>query len=115
MSKPITPAMRRSVLISVLRDESLWSEGFEWYFDSCQSCAMGLLDVIFGLGLKDKLQGQHSILKDYLEVTGHTLDLDWETARKVFGSPDAYEDEDTTCITPKMVADMLEKEHKACL
>lgn len=98
MSTEITPVMRRSVLIATLRDKTLWPEGFEWnYVRRCQ-CAIGLSAKLFG----------------------REFDISWGKPCPEFGlSGDQVDDlfngwgMRQDMVTPTMVANRLEKMHRA--
>jgi len=93
MSTELTPSMRRSALISLLRDRSRWPKDFKWDFACGHSCAIGLGERV---GL---IRSIFTLLPD--------LGLpDGITAFKRSGYP-GFE---TWDVTPEMVADHLERE-----
>jgi len=53
--------MRKSALISLLRDPSRWPKDFQWQFMDCRQCAMGLYAQVYenrivaeGTGLSER-------------------------------------------------------------
>lgn len=115
MSKELTPAMRRSVLIAALRDEKLWPSEFKWAFNHCDHCAMGLY---FGMmNVPAPSGGTHA----HKEAIGEVLGLSDRQVTEVFDTP-AYAptnelwfdtvDEAYLAVTPAMVADRLEAIHR---
>lgn len=106
----LTPAMRRSALITILRDKTMWPKKFRWDFMGCHSCARGLAHLLLGLSdVHDNGQ-----LRDMFGLTE-------DEAMSVFaysywrGPSDAaysYEGKEWgDSVTPKMVADKLETLH----
>lgn len=95
MSKELSPAMYRSALIAVLRDPTLWPEGFEWDFMQCSNCALGLADELFNLSIRDcRYDG--------------ALGLSEDQASLVFVGHEAHY---SYPVTPEQVADRLEILH----
>ena len=96
MTTEMTPAMRRSALISLLRDKSMWPEGFLWNFYDCQRCAMGLFWEALGG-------------KDEGDFCAAQLGLPFGLAVDIFcwGYPNA----NNNMPTPSEVADKLEAVH----
>ena len=96
MTTEMTPAMRRSALISLLRDKSMWPKGFLWNFYECQQCAMGLFWEALGG-------------KDERDFCAAQLGLPFGLARDIFccGYPNA----NNNMPTPSEVADKLEAVH----
>jgi hypothetical protein len=98
MSKELTPAMRRSVLIAALRDEEMWPDGFVWEYNNCDRCASGMYQKLYAPGI-------HS----YYSV-GDDLGLNETQARHVFNG--RWLPVCRSAVTPAMVADRLESIHR---
>lgn len=112
MSTELTPAMRRSALIALLRDPSMWPEGFIWSYTSCTTCAIGLLSQTLLRGFRagklnkpigDRIEG------DLTKMLG----LSPDEAHKIFWrcndpSNGMYP---LGNVTANMVADALEALH----
>lgn len=102
-----TEQKNRLTLIALLRDQSNWPPGFEWNFQRCSTCAIGLafrtkavamidegrqyLEPVLGL---TKAQGIEIFAPDEMP----------DGTAKGYGMP-RYE------VTPEMVADRLEAAH----
>lgn len=100
MSAPLSPAARRSALISALRHPETWPAGFEWEFAKCQKCAIGLFKQLFDR----KLALDHGV-----DAMNEPLGLMAEQSAILFCTS-AYGHPDNT--TPAMVADRLETLHR---
>jgi len=111
MSPNLTPSMRRSATISMLRDTKQWPAGFSWNFEQCSTCAIGLYcktfenrtpkNVFPSFALNDSNEMWHIM---------NTLGLpDLWTAFHIFGYsyPCPFNK-----VTPHMVANRLEMVHK---
>jgi len=84
--------MRRSALVSLLRDRSRWPAGFEWNFHSRCQCAIGLSEEV---GIIDTHSG---FATEQFGVNYHPHDIFAQGAYNPI--PDSE-------VTPEMVADRL--------
>jgi hypothetical protein len=86
------PSLR--TLSFVLRHSELWPAGFEWYYGSCHTCAMGLARRLWDERVKQPT------LVCMMEVFG----INSRAAGQIFCSAyDRWSD-----ITPEMVADRID-------
>src|SRR5262245_54349635 len=101
MSRELTPSMRRSILIAVLRDNSLWPDGFEFDYEDCQHCASGLYRALYAPGTSS-----------FYEV-GRQLGLSHDQTVDVFNGCEMRMHSLTVSgrVTPEMVANRLEQIH----
>jgi hypothetical protein len=108
MTQALTPQMKRSWLIATLRDPTLWPTGFQWYYGSCNTCAMGLLR---------KMLRAEDPRWSYTDWTVHQLGMEVEDVRSVFCPTggqmvrNTYGTSNPVEISPLMVAAELEKVH----
>jgi hypothetical protein len=98
----LTPAMRRSALISLLRDDSMWPDGFRWDFRDCGTCAIGMLqEAMPGLAWET--------MTDQDVNMSRALGITRAAAYDIFIAHHGMESHE---ITPEMVADRLEHLHR---
>ena len=88
-------------LAEILRNRSRWPEGFEWDFNDCRTCAMGLAKV-----LVDGAKGVEKWHIDHAERWAEGMfGLDWREVRELFGVEVADRYEIAVCeVTPEQVA-----------
>ncbi len=96
MTTEMTPAMRRSVLISALRDKTMWPKGFEWDYSRRSCCAIGLAEKLYG-EILSAVTGWPALGLSGRDV--HYVFVGWVGAQKM--------------VTPEMVADRLEGIHES--
>jgi hypothetical protein len=98
----LTPAMRRSALIALLRDRSMWPPDFRWSFRDCRTCAIGML--------REAMPGMKwDIVKDQDVNMARELGISRSAAYDIFIAHHGMESRE---ITPEMVADRLEHLHR---
>lgn len=100
MSQQLNPAMRRSMLIGMLRDQSLWPRNFKWDFGNCRTCGMGMLiETVCPTEF-------HFDVREFEEKTQLLLGLDYKQNYDVFRRGG-----EVGLVTPEIVADRLERVH----
>lgn len=115
MSKMLSPENMRSFFISALRDQSQWPQDFKWYFGSCRTCAMGLLDALLKRK-RDHLAAWASFTQ--AEDTAKTLGMPLREAYRIFlpisskMCIETYGTSEPMAISPEMVAAEIEKFHQ---
>ena len=95
-------AKNRLALIALLRDRASWPPHFQWNFNNCSTCAIGL-------AFKTKIVGMEDLGRQYLDPL---LGLTDQQGREVF-APMGQETYGMPRfqVTPEMVADHLETVH----
>lgn len=92
LSKPSAKA-----LSYILRHRELWPTGFEWDYNGCETCAMGLAHQLW----------IESIAMPGTSCVAPALGLDEKKAKfQVFVSPELF---NKINVTPEMVADKLDE------
>lgn len=114
MSRELTPAALRSVLIATLRDRQLWPPDFQWDFSSCTTCAMGML--------MELMQRPNLVyMVEHEKETAKLLGLDDDDVTRIFATPvwrvpdlasDSQRHASWDAVTPEMVAKRLELVHQ---
>lgn len=85
-------------LAYLLRHRELWPEGFEWAFDDCKTCAMGLLARKMGWDLSDSVN-------EFVKLMASSLSMPHHAAYEIFCEADH---EDFDAVTPDIVALRIE-------
>ena len=96
-----------STLAFVLRHRELWPEGFEWDYNDCEQCGMGMA---FRLGLAAR--PSHETVGPSLDAVTEAFDLSEDAALKLF----VYAQMDLPAshrsrrfVTPDHVATLIEQ------
>lgn len=108
MSTELTPAMRRSALIALLNDESMWPPDFRWDFSNYRTCAIGLHAIAFENREPNK-RGLFKSIHEELSDIAKALGLSVANAYTIFIFPD-WEEKQTT---PQIIARRLQVVHDA--
>jgi len=103
-------------LSALLRNRAAWPSGFEWDFEHCRTCAMGLANRAFSLGYED-----HSIRSMIGAFMGH-FNLSEQDAEDLFllnkgssyrktfmGIPIPFVEADFADVTPNKVAAAIDR------
>ena len=93
---PDLTAPSKEDLIHLLRNESKWPEGFEFNFQNCSRCAIGLAHAVWPNVIK------HSASENVGDAIGISRDI----AHRIFGRGNGAMD--LSRVTAADVADMLE-------
>lgn len=109
MSTNLTPSMYRSMLISMLRDKSLWPKDFVWDFSKCQTCAMGMLietvnsqSLIYDHKVGEILGISCGEVSTVFKKPAHEVPIPYKMQEFIKALQD---------VTPEMVANRLERLH----
>jgi hypothetical protein len=89
------PSLR--ALSHILRNKKLWPNGFNWYYGSCDRCAMGIAYQLWSDHIKNPVPDD--IYKP--------LNIEIDIARHLFTSE--YNNMWYSDVTPEMVADRIDE------
>ena len=93
---PDLTAPSKEALIHLLRNESKWPEGFEFNFQNCTKCAMGLAQAVWPHAIKDTAS----------QNVGDAIGISRDIAHRIFQAGGGAMD--LSRVTAADVADMLE-------
>lgn len=99
----LAPLKSLTGLAFILRHKELWPKGFQWEYNDCDKCAMGLAYALF--------DGRERDMKIQLHEVGHLLgfEITYPVANIFLDGNLGY---GVTCgwkvITPEMVADKID-------
>jgi len=102
------------VLSYALRHPDTWPEGFNWNFDNCRECAMGLAHRLWASIPEAKNTATCSTGPS---IMGRAFAMPYETARDIFMGEGEWTRTglifktqiDFKKVTPEMVADQIDK------
>lgn len=88
----------------ILRHKELWPEGFEWSYEKCPTCAMGLAAALWGV-IDTKAVPVTPQMATYFDIPAKIADrvFGGKNIESVFGVYWYHQ------ITPEMVADKIDE------
>lgn len=92
LSKPGLDALSH-----ILRHKELWPAGFEWNYENCESCAIGLAAKLWAIKCPCS------------RTVAHSMGMPVYAAVDIFDLGGKWKPKSIDAITPDMVADQIDK------